>query len=247
MAVLLLAACATVKPPLPDASAGREPLHAWARVLKRFVDAQGRVDFASLARDRIDLDRYVAWIYRVGPNNYPERFPTRDHVLAYHLNAYNALAMYNVLDAGIPKTLAGLRKIRFFLLRRLQVGEATLSLHAYENEVIRRLNEPRVHFALNCMSVSCPRLPREPFVADHLETQLTGETQAFFAEARNVRVDHANRTLQLSEILDFYPEDFLAQAPSLPAYVNRYRTEQVPLDYAVTFIPYDWTINRQLR
>ena len=249
IAVLLLSACATLSPPtvshFPDADAGREVTAAWARVLERFVDAQGRIDFDNLARDRVDLDRYVAWIYRTDPNNHPAWFPTREHVLAYHLNAYNALAMYNVLDAGVPKTLAGARKVSFFFLRRMQVGGTLTSLYAYENDVLRGFGEPRVHFALNCMSVSCPRLPREPFSAQQLNMQLNRETRYFFAETRNVRIDQAARTLYLSEILDFYTEDFLAQAASLPAYVNRYRTAKIAEDYTIKFHPYDWTINRQ--
>lgn len=60
-----------------------------------------------------------------------------------------------------------------------------------------------------------------------------------------MQVDDARRVLRLSEILKFYTEDFLAEAPSLAAYVNKFRDHKVPDDYKVEFIPYDWTINRQ--
>jgi hypothetical protein len=50
------------------------------------------------------------------------------------------------------------QKIRFFLLRKYRVGGEDMSLYALENDIIRPLGEPRVHFALNCMAVSCPRL-----------------------------------------------------------------------------------------
>lgn len=223
----------------------RPPVDAWARVLKTHVDEQGRVDFIGVSRDRADLDRYVSWIYDNSPNNRPDMFRTRAQVLSYHINAYNALALYNVLESGIPETNAGFAKVRFFQLRELVVGGQLLSLRAYENDVIRKLGEPRVHFALNCMSVGCPRLPREPFAAGKLEQQLDRETRVFFAEERNVRVDAAERTVYLSEILDFYTEDFLAVAPSLVAYVNRYRAQPLPLDYEVEFTAYDWTLNRQ--
>jgi hypothetical protein len=198
-----------------------------------------------LARERADLDSFVAWVYAVGPNNRPALFPTRSHVLAYHLNAYNALAMYNVLERGIPASLGGLEKINFFALRKLKVGAVQLSLYAYENDVIRPLGEERAHFALNCMVRGCPRLPRTPFRAADLERQLGAEAQRFLGEPRNVRLDPARRVVQLSEILKFYSEDFLAKAPSLIAYVNRYRAEKIPEDYEVAFIPYDWTVNRQ--
>ena len=245
---LLLSGCATLVPDIPPdapAAGGAEPRDSWARVLQHYVDNRGRVDFAGLSRDRVDLDRYVAWIYTTGPDSQPKLFPTRQHVLAYHLNVYNALAMYAVLDDGIPQSLAGLKKISFFLLKRFQIGGRRYSLYAYENDIIRALGEPRVHFALNCMSVSCPRLPREPFSGENLEAQLEQETRYFFADPSNVRVDNVDRAVHLSEILDFYTNDFLASAPTLIAYANRYRAVPIPEGYAVKFIPYDWTINLQ--
>ena len=244
--LLSLASCAKVpRPMLADPLPTEPPYAAWQRVLERYVDDLGRVDFAALAEDRNDLNLFVAWVYDNGPNNRPDRFPTRNHILAFHLNAYNALAMYKVLETGIPATLAGFRKIWFFYLGKVQVGGETISLYDYENKIIRPLSDPRVHVALNCMSVGCPRLPREPFWPERLEEQLEREAKRFFNESRNVQVDHANQILRLSEILDFYTADFLAAAPSLAVYVNRYREKLVPESYAVKFIPYDWTINRQ--
>ena len=242
-----LAACASVPRPgdAPTATGAPPPYEAWARVLEKFVDEQGRVNFAAVARDRADLDRFVSYVYDIGPNNLPRQFASADHVLAFHINAYNALAMHNVIESGIPPSLSGLKKIEFFYLRKVKVGGETISLYDYENKVIRALKEPRIHVTLNCMSVGCPRLPREPFLAEKLEAQLDREARLFFNEPRNVELNDSLKILRLSEILSFYTSDFLAQAPSLTAYVNRYRRDPVPDSYAVQFIPYDWTINRQ--
>ena len=246
LASLVLAGCATVPRPASTVEPpGPPPYDAWASVLEKFVDEQGRVDFARASRDRADLDRFVAHVYDVGPNNEPRLFPAREHVLAFHLNAYNALAMYNVIQTGIPTTLAGLKKVEFFYLRKVRIGGQVISLYDYENKIIRPLGDARVHAALNCMSVSCPRLPREPFLPELLDAQLNREAMRFFNETRNVAVDHVTRTVRVSEILKFYRSDFLAEAPSLLAYVNRYRRTQVPEHYKIEFIPYDWTINRQ--
>ena len=95
------------------------------------------------------------------------------------------------------------------------------------------------------MSVGCPRLPREPFLPEKLNEQLDREARLFYNEARNVQVIEGAKLLRLSEILDFYTADFLAKAPSLAVYVNRYRRVPVPENYTVEFIAYDWTINRQ--
>jgi hypothetical protein len=246
LASLVLAGCAAVpRPASTTESAGPPPYDAWASVLEKYVDAEGRVDFAGVSRDRTDLDRFVAYVYDAGPNNQPQHFGTAEHVLAFHLNAYNALAMHNVIEAGIPDTLAGLNKVGFFYLRKVRVGGEAISLYDYENKVIRALGDARVHVALNCMSVGCPRLPREPFLPEQLDAQLDREADRFFNESRNVAVDDATQTVKVSEILKFYTGDFLAEAPSLVAYVNRYRRAQVPEHYKVDFIPYDWTINRQ--
>lgn len=247
--VLLFVGCASIPRPSVSNStafaATAPPYDAWARVLAKFVDDQGRVDFEGVAKDRSDLDRFVAYVYDIGPNNRPQLFPTRDHVLAFHINAYNALAMHKVIEAGIPTSLSGIKKVGFFYLGKVQVGGTPISLYDYENAVIRPLGEPRVHVALNCMSVSCPRLPREPFLPENLDAQLTREAASFFNDSRNVAVDHTAGTLRLSEILAFYTPDFLLRDRSLASYVNRYRADKVPESYAVSFIPYDWTVSRQ--
>jgi Protein of unknown function, DUF547 len=247
---LLFAGCAAIPRPSGTSATGTSvtsdpPYSAWARVLERFVDSEGRVNFAALSKDSADLDRFVAYVYDSGPNNKPELFPTPNYVMAFHLNAYNALAMHKVIKTGIPQTLAGLRKVSFFAFGKVQVGGQPISLYDYENKVIRSLGDPRVHMTLNCMSISCPVLPREVFLPTTVDQQLNRETTKFFNEPRNVTVDHEKKVAILSEILKFYPDDFLAKAPSLTAYANLFRNEKIPETYRVDFWPYDWTVNRQ--
>ena len=215
--------------------------------LGRRVDEQGRVDFRGIAADRGPLEIVVAGIARTAPNNAPGDFPTRGDVLAFHINAYNALAMYNVVRSGIPERLSLLERVDFYKLTRFVVGGRAISLYDYENDVIRPLGEERVHFALNCMARSCPRLPRGPFTGETLDGELDAATRVFLAEPRNVQLDPARRVLRLSSIFRFYAEDFLKRAPSLTAWINRYRTEPIPGDYRVEFTEYDWTINAQPR
>ena len=246
---LVLSACTTVAPPpaAPVASAD-EALRAWATVLTRFVDERGEVDFAALAQDRGDLDRCLRYI----ADRPLDGFGSDAERLAHLINAYNTLSMFNVIASGIPATHAGLNKVGFFILRKLQIGGRTMSLYAFENEVIRpytrAIGEPRVHFALNCSARSCPVLPRQPFSAAGLDAELARESSAFFASAENFRVDHAARTVWLSEILSFYPEDFVpAHGSNLIAFANRYAQRTAPLDYAVRFTPYDWTVANSRR
>ncbi|MEO7853998.1 MAG: DUF547 domain-containing protein [Rubrivivax sp.] len=152
-----------------------------------------------------------------------------------------------MLESGIPETHAGVNKLHFFVLRELPVALRQMSLRSFENDVIRPYalarGEPRIHFALNCSARSCPQLPRKPFSAERLDAELQRETLAFLARADSFRIDDANRSVWLSEILDFYREDYVpARATSLIAYANRYAARPAPLGYTLLFTPYDWRI-----
>jgi len=215
----------------------------WAVALERFVDEYGRVDFEGIAQAPSDLHSAVAYIASTSPESNPSLFASREAKLAYYINAYNALAMFNVVDSGIPRSLAGLQKFPFFWVKRFTIGGRSLSLYALENDVIRPMHEERVHFALNCMAVSCPRLPRTPFTTGNLDRELTAAARLFFSEKRNLAISSDTREVKVSEILKFYREDFLRASPDLTAYINRHLGAKIPEGYKVDFIDYDWTVN----
>ena len=253
IAILLLAAvlsgCSTLVPaptlPTPNAAVAEA---AWAQLLHRFVNEQGEVDFPALAAAPSDLEAYVRHVADTPLETLPDG-PIR---LAHMINAYNALSMFNVLHSGIPVTHAGWNKVAFFILRKLEVGGRSMSLYSFENDVIRPYTrsraDPRVHFALNCLALSCPVLPRVPFTAGLLDAELERETLAFFARPENFRIDAANSSVWLSEILSFYPEDFVPHpAASLLAYANRYAPTPAPAAFEVRYTPYDWTIANSRR
>jgi hypothetical protein len=247
LALLLFVACAVNVPPPQTTGAGSAAADlekAWSNVLSKYVDENGRIDFLGISKDRGDLDAYVSWIAATSPASSPVAFPTKEAKLAYYLNAYNALAMYDVLQSGMPKDLNAV-KVRFFYKNKLSIGGVKMSLYDLENKIVRPMGDPRVHFALNCMVRGCPRLPREPFRADQLDMELEATAQYFLNEERNVKVEADKQTVRFSQILQFYTEDFLKKAPSLIAYANKYRDSKIPEGFKVDFIPYDWTLNQR--
>jgi hypothetical protein len=223
-------------------------LDHWANVLETFVNAEGQTDFIALAKEIDDLQAYVDFVAQVSPQTNPLLFSTEDDVLAYHINTYNALAMYGVIDRGIPADFDSFfKRLRFFKLRDIQIGGESTSLYDYENDVIRLLGEPRVHFVLNCMVRDCPRLPQTVFVAERLDADLNRLTREFFNKDKHLRLDDTKRVVFVSEILDFYTEDFVSsgETEDLLSYINSYRDNAISVDYRVAFIDYDWTINQQ--
>ena len=257
--LLLVSACSTVVqlPVRTDSVAGAgvpavalaDARQGYARVLQRHVNDRGEVDFAALRDDAGDSGIVALTDYLRAIAATPLEVPTMPEArLAHMINAYNALSMYNVIASGIPLSHKGFAKVKFFVLRKFEIGGTAMSLYGFENDVIRKLGEPRVHFALNCSAVSCPVLPRAAFTAEGLNAELEREARNFFARADNLHVNDAQRTVVFNEILKFYTEDFVpAHAQNLIAYAQRYTNQTIPPDYAVAFRPYDWTVANSRR
>jgi hypothetical protein len=230
----------------------------WTAVLEKFVDDRGLVDYESLAGDRAVFDRYIAAIEHSGPESHPQRFPSREDRLAYYLNAYNAQVFKGVLARGPEPTSVwrGLVSgLNFFVRMKIKIGGETMSLKRLEDKLIReQFEDPRVHAALNCASISCPRLPRKAFDPRQLDEELEAAIREFVADPRHCSVDPSRKMVQLSKIFDFFPSDFLDYEkshgntkPNMIDYVNRYRASdmQVPRSYKVKYLRYDKGINKQ--
>lgn len=258
---LLLAALAGSVPPSvatetpqPNGFAYAE----WTDVLQRSVDARGLVDYSGLAENSEALDRVIAGIEAVSPRSYPDLFSDEQAELAYYLNGYNALVFRAVLDKG-PNLKSVWGKsgtgYGFFVRNKVTVGGEKISLKKFEDDWVREgFRDPRIHAALNCASIGCPRLPREPFLPETLDAQLDSAIEEFVASPLHVEVDASAGRVALSKIFDWFTKDFIdfelqlgTIDPNLIDYVNRYRgpDEQVPRDYKIDFIKYDKRLNRQ--
>lgn len=227
-----------------------EALPAWQATLSQFVDDEGRIDFIALAEDPANLQTFVDAIAQVSPRSHPQLFPTQDAVLSYHINTYNALAMHGVIERGIPDNFSSFfKRASFFKLRKVKIGGKKTDLYTYENKVIRAIDEPRAHFALNCMVRDCPRLPQEVFEPETLEAKLDLLTREFLSKPKYIRIDHEARVVELSFIFKLYTKDFVesGKVKDLGQYVNQYVEPAIPDDYKVKIMKYDWTINHRPR
>jgi len=225
-----------------------EVLPLWADTLEQFVDEQGRTDFKTLANDSAKLEQFLAVIAKVSPTSHPEFFNSDDEIMAYHINTYNALAMWGVVEREVPNNFSSLwKRASFFKFRKVTIGGKKTNLYDYENKVIRPLDEPRSHFVLNCMVRDCPRLPTTVFKAETLQQSLQAAAEEFFSKSKHIKLDHEAKEVRLSGIMKFYTEDFVPsnEKQDLIGYVNQFIKTPIPQDYRVKFIKYDWTVNQQ--
>ncbi len=184
-----------------------------ALVRKYAIDGGEKVDYAAWKNsieDLATLDRQVELIARVSPDSHPELFPTREAQRSYWINTYNTLVLQAVLDYW---PLESVRDVKisltsrlvpgkgFFYDRTVVVGGKQTSLYKFEKQVLRTQKDPRLHFALNCASASCPVL--RPW--EWSDEQLDEAAQAFINEPANVSIE--DDSLYLSSIFKWYKKE----------------------------------------
>ena len=162
--------------------------------------------------------------------------------LAFYLNAYNAWILHEALGKYPTKSVKDVA-FTFFTGKRIKVAGEESSFSALEKETIRgKFSEPRVHFALNCASRSCPPLNAEPFRADKLEAQFEKLVKAFINSDRGVRQSADGKGVELSKIFDWYKDDFKGQ-DGVIGFINKHRSAPLPKEAKISYQTYDWGLN----
>lgn len=209
----------------------------WDSLLKKYVDANGMVDYEGFQDDRPLLNGYLDLLANLDP----DKNWSVQELLAYYINLYNAVTVDLILD---NPDVASIKDIDGpWTKGRARVNGRLLSLGGIENGVLRKMNEPRIHFAINCASISCPPLLREAYTASKINEQLEKATEDFIASDKN---DITQNAIALSAIFKFYTEDFyLDDTKSLIPYINKYSNKKVEMDTPITFKEYDWGLNKQ--
>ncbi len=156
----------------------------WDAILHENV-IDGRVDYGAIAAD----PGFTATVADIA--NADLAGHDRESLLAFSINAYNVLAVKGILDGHSPASSFG--KLRFFYRDKYTVAGEPLSLHAFEKEHIRTLDEPRIHFAIVCASASCPPLRSEAYLPQTLDQQLDHNARRFLTDSAKNRYDLDSR------------------------------------------------------
>jgi hypothetical protein len=162
--------------------------------------------------------------------------------LAFYVNAYNAWILHEALEKYPTKSVKD-ALFTFFTGKRITVAGQQTSFNALEKETIRsKFNDPRVHFALNCASRSCPPLSRQAFTAGNLEGQFETLAKGYVNSDKGVKYNAAAKTAELSKIFDWYKDDFKGEGGVL-AFINKRRSSPIPNDAKISYQDYDWALN----
>jgi hypothetical protein len=185
--------------------------------------------------------------------------------LAFWINAYNACALALIVQhypiekpGGLASLLNAVRGYPANSIQQIpgawdrafcRVASHLRSLKQIRDEVLRPLEEPRVHFAISCAARSCPPLAPEPYVPERIEEQLDTRVRAFTADRRHfVVIRNGRPVLRVNKVLDEVVGDFGGR-DGLAAFFGPFLSEE-DLAYLdangppkIEFLDHDWTLN----
>jgi len=215
----------------------------YARLLKAHV-VDGKVDYAGFKHDEADLDRYLAQLEKVKPDRLD-----RAEQMAFYINAYNAWTIKLILShyPGVKsiKDLGSLFQSPW-KKKFVKINGKTTTLDHIEHGILRPVfKDPRVHFAVNCASKSCPPLQDKPFTGADLDRQLDAATIHFINDPHSNFIK--GDKLYVSRIFKWFGEDF---GGDILGFFRTYARDGLAEQMAaagdkleVRYLGYDWSLN----
>jgi len=215
----------------------------WDALLKQFVNARRRVDYAGLKKDGSQrLNEYIASLGR--PGTLP---PSLNEKKALLINAYNAFTIQWVVKNYPIKSIWSTDSP--FTAARHRLGGKMVSLDEIESQ-LRAMGDQRIHASLVCAARSCPPLRREAYVAGRLDEQLDDNVREWLANPSLNRFDPSQGKAEISPIFKWYGKDFDAYPGGLQGFLRKYAPQHVFEELGdrrldVIFMEYDWGLNDQ--
>lgn len=215
----------------------------WDDLMSEHVKSDGTVDYKGIIRDRAQFDQYIKLIEENHPN---EKNWSRDESVAYWINAYNAFTVQLIVDNYPVASIKDIKGGITFVSSIWDQKFITIEGHEYdlnniEQGILRKYyKEPRIHFAVNCASISCPPLANFAFTGEQLQSQLDQMARSFLADqSKNiVSSDH----LQLSKIFNWYKSDFTDEL-NIKEYIDQFTDVEVSPDAKISYLDYSWGLN----
>lgn len=206
----------------------------WNDLLQKHVSSKGNVNYKGFKKDQAALQAYLDLLSK----NIPEKSWSKNAVLAYWINTYNAYTVKLILDNYPTKSI---KKIdspwdkAFFTLegKKYSLGEI-------EHSILRKMDEPRIHFAINCASFSCPNLSNEAYTEKNVQSQLEAAAKSFINDKTKNSI--SINAIEISSIFDWFSGDF-KKSSSLIEFLNKFSTIQINAKAKVSYKEYNWNLN----
>jgi hypothetical protein len=211
----------------------------WNNLLQKYVSDEGNVDYEGFKKDQERLQSYLSEL-DVQP---PEANWSKEATMAYWINAYNAFTVELILRNYPVKSIMDIDGGKAWDMEFINLGGKKYSLNQIEHSILRkRYGDPRIHFAVNCAAESCPKLNNEAFSENKLEMQLYSMTKQFVNNPKKNTI--AADQVEISQIFDWYKEDFKTKDDNIVNYLNRFSSTRIDPSAKVTYKTYQWRLNK---
>ena len=203
-------------------------------LLQKNVSAEGKVNYKAFKEDRTVLRMYLHALGRKTPT---ENW-SKQEKLAYWINAYNAMTIDLIIrnqPIGSIKDIDNPWKQSLWKL-----GGDMYNLDTIEHQILRKMEDPRIHFAINCASFSCPVLLNEAFTANSVDTQLEALTVGFINDTQRNTI--TPQAITISKIFKWFSKDF-KKNQSLIEFLNTYSTIKIQRNAKINYLDYNWELN----
>ncbi|MEX2588582.1 MAG: DUF547 domain-containing protein, partial [Chitinophagales bacterium] len=217
----------------------------WTQLLKEHVAENGAVDYPGFIKDSSALNTYLELLSNTPPDD--DKW-SREEQIAYWINVYNAFTVKLIIDhypVESIKDIGSKINIPFVTtpwdIKFFNIGEEKMDLNLVEHGQLRKkLEEPRIHFAIVCASVSCPKLRREAFEAKSLEQQLDNSAREFLSDTLRNQVSAEQP--RISKIFKWFTGDFTEEM-TLIEYLNQYAPVKITENTEIEYMEYNWALN----
>ena len=209
----------------------------WDELLEKHVSDNGNVNYKSFKTDHKKLLDYVYVLSIIYSQGRFQSF-SKEEKLAYWINAYNAFTIDLILRNYPIKSIKNIKDP--WDQRLWKLGDKWYHLNDIEHQILRKMDEPRIHFAIVCASYSCPKLQNEAYTHENIEAQLTKATKEFLHDPERNNISQNN--LELSKIFQWFAKDF-KQNGSLIDFLNQYSDIKISAKAKKSFKDYNWDLN----
>jgi hypothetical protein len=236
---LLLTLAMAVLSTGPAAAAGFDHA-AFDAIVQQAVKGE-KVDYAHVTKERANLKAYLK---RVAEADAMKLAP--EERLPFYVNAYNAYALEAVLANALPESV--LKVPGFFDKATHKVAGEELTLNALEEEKIRSSGDPRVHFVVNCASISCPRLWERAYTAKNWKESLEARTRDYLTRPGEVAIDVEAKTITVVKLFEWYEKDWGGDKEVrafLARYHPKHKEQLKDAAFTLKHREYDWGLNRR--
>ena len=214
---------------------------AWDSLLKKYVNEAGFVDYDGFQQDRQKLQDYLEYLNQ----NAPQKSWGLNEQFAFYINLYNAATVEIILENNQPESIKDIGSTvnPVWIHDFIKVGGKEYSLADIEKGVLQKMGDPRIHFAINCASYSCPKLQNKAFTASNVDELMKKSAREFVNSGKNDLNDSSNP--KLSSIFKWYKSDFTDSGMNLIQYVNQYADNKISEGASIDYKDYDWSLNKQ--